>query len=128
MGAWWELVQTAALVGLAVQVWRLSRAVRRLAARRERESPSRSSARPAGSFATLVSGYLELMARRPGLQPPAPRPQPSPAPDAQPPERHRPVIALLRQGLGADEVAARLGMPAGEVQVLERVARARGWL
>lgn len=160
MGTWLDAVQALLLVALSAQVWRLTREVRRLgrpgSSRPAFRSRPASGAPPAGSFATLVTGYLELLSRRPGAAgPPSEDGGPTylgvPSPDGggpaagtggelEPaaargsipgglphPEMGR-VVELLRQGLGCDEIARRLDMARGEVQVLERLARARGLL
>lgn len=160
LGTWLEALQALVLLALSVQVWRLTREVRRLgrpgSARPASSGRSAPGAPPAGSFATLVTGYLELLSRRPGAAdgpasadgtsmarggpadngrrpaagaggehtPPTAR---GGARDGLHPEMAR-VVELLRQGLGPDEIARQLGMARGEVQVLERLARARGML
>lgn len=161
MTTWLDGLEALALLALTVQVWRLTREVRRLArlatprtagaapqrgrglgqpstgAQPSRGAPLAPGARPAGSFATLVTGYLELLSRTPagngtraadgtpaagGQAVVAVGEQGEPHPDTAR------VVELVRQGLGADEIARRLGMASGEVQVLERLARARGLL
>ncbi|HEY8426529.1 MAG TPA: hypothetical protein VIK73_11020 [Limnochordales bacterium] len=135
MPGWWEGLQAAALVVLAAQVWRLTRHVRRLEAR----GPSGRHRAPAGdvaSFATLVSGYLELLTRAASshASPSSPSGPSSDGADGGRPEGPadgRPelghAVALLRQGLDPDEVARRTGLPVGEVRLLDRIARMAGW-
>ena len=163
MSTWLDALQALGLLVLAVQVWRLTRAVRELAGSPRprpvgRRPEPRNGAAPAGSFATLLAAYLELFSRSTpgpdadaaeGASPastPAPAIPGSPAAEAAPdqpvyhgqppsadgfgglaPDAVR-VVELLRQGLTPDEVARRLDMGRGEVQVLERLARAKGLL
>ncbi|WP_324667561.1 hypothetical protein [Geochorda subterranea] len=135
MPGWWEGLQVAALVALAAGLWRLNRRVRRLEVWGP-PGPHRGPADDSASFATLVSGYRELLSRAPAsprrrLRSLEPASGGADGRRAAGPAHVRPelgeAVALLRQGLDPEEVARRTGRPVGEIRLLERVAQMAGW-